>query len=206
VSVNGRIVRDPGHPVIPERVHLVADGQPRSRVDWRAIAFHKPRGFVTTRRDPEGRTTVFDLLGAAGRGLIAVGRLDLASTGLLLLTSDTRLASWITDPMNAVPRVYLVTVRGELTADGARDLPATVIVRKGSKRESHLTVELRRGRNREIRRMFDAIGCEVTRLRRVRFGGLELGSLAPGAWRELSREELAAAFPQYPHWTALTAG
>jgi 23S rRNA pseudouridine2605 synthase len=199
--VNGRIVRDPAHLVVAERIQVTLDAQRQTRAAWRAILFHKPRGVVTTRRDPQGRRTVFDVLGHAGRGLIAVGRLDAASTGLLLLASDTRLAAWITDPANAIPRVYLVTVRGEVTPDAARDLPAAAaIVRKASKRESHLIVELRRGRNREIRRMFDAIGREVTRLRRVRFGGLELGNIAPGGWRELTRDQLRAAFPHYPGW------
>jgi 23S rRNA pseudouridine2605 synthase len=139
------------------------------------------------------------VLGDAGRGLVAVGRLDLASTGLLLLTSDTRLANWITDPENAVPRTYVVTVRGEVTPDAARDLPAAqAVVRKASRRESHLIVELRQGRNREIRRLFAAIGHEVTRLHRVSVGGLELNDLQPGRWRELTRAELRAAFPRYP--------
>ncbi len=200
VSVNGRIVRDPGHPVVPERVQVSVDAVARRRARWRAIVFHKPRGVVTTRRDPQGRPTVFDVLGEAGRDLIAVGRLDLASTGLLLLTSDTQLANWVTDPVNAVPRVYLVTVRGEITPGAARELPAPSIVLKSSKRESHLTVELREGRNREIRRMFDAIGHEVTRLRRVKLGGLDLRDLPPGTWREATREELRAAFPHYPRW------
>jgi 23S rRNA pseudouridine2605 synthase len=207
ISVNGRIVRDPARLVVPERVQIMVDAQPRSREGWRAIAFHKPRGVVTTRRDPEGRRTVFDVLGEAGRGLVAVGRLDAASTGLLLLASDTQLAGWVTDPANAIARVYLVTVRGEVTPEAARDLPASAaIVRKASKRESHLIVEVRRGRNREIRRMFDAIGREVTRLRRVRFGGLELENIAPGEWRELTRDQLRAAFPQYPGWNRSGSG
>src|SRR4051794_14157907 len=171
----------------------------RSRAPWRTLLFHKPRGVVTTRRDPQGRTTVFDLLGEAGRGLVAVGRLDFASTGLLLLTSDTQLANWLTDPGNAVPRSYVVTVRGEVTPGEVRDVPAArVDVQKSSRRESHLIVELRQGRNREIRRMFAAIGHEVTRLHRVRFGVLELQDVQPGRWRELSRDEMRAAFPGYP--------
>jgi len=137
---------------------------------------------------------VFDLLGDAGRGLVAVGRLDLATTGLLLLTTDTRLANWITDPANAVARVYAVTVRGRVTDEDAARLPAAkALVRKASNRESHLVIELRRGQNREIRNMFLAIGHEVTRLKRVRMAGLELGDLQPGDWREVTREEIRAA-------------
>ena len=195
VRVDGRVVRDPLCGVVPEGARITVDGVRPRRALWRTILFHKPRGVVTTRRDPDGRRTVFDVLGPAGEGLVAAGRLDLASTGLLVLTTDTRLANWITDPVNGVPRVYLVTVRGEVTPPMARALPAeSAIVRKASARESHLTVELRRGRNREIRRMFEAIDREVTRLKRVRFGGLEIGDLEPGAWRELTRDEVRAAF------------
>jgi 23S rRNA pseudouridine2605 synthase len=196
VCVDGRIVRDPAQSVVPERISLALDDEPRARAAWRTILFHKPRGVVTTRHDPEGRKTIYDVLGGDADGLIAVGRLDLASTGLLLLTSDTQLAHWLTDPVNAVPRVYVVTVRGEVRPHEAAALSASrVDVRKVSARESHLIMELRQGRNREIRRMFDAIGHEVTRLKRVSFGGLELNGLEPGRWREVSREEIREAFP-----------
>jgi pseudouridine synthase len=159
--------------------------------------FHKPRGVVTTRRDPEGRRTVFDVLGAEGEGLVAVGRLDLATSGLLLLTSDTRLADWITDPVHQVSRVYAVTVRGRIAAAQLAALPG-VTLRKASARESHLTVELREGRNRQVRRMFDAIGHEVTRLKRVKLGSLELEDLAPGQFRDILRAEIPVAFPGAP--------
>jgi len=195
VRVGGRVVDDPAHLVIPERVRIAVDEAPRARAAWRTILLHKPRGVVTTRRDPDGRRTVFDAIGDEARGLNAVGRLDLATSGLLLLTTDTQLANWITDPANAVPRIYAVTVRGEVTSAEIATLPAQVTLRKASARETHLIVELSTGRNREVRRLFEAIAHEVTRLKRVRFGGLELGSLEPGEWRELSRAELRAAFP-----------
>jgi 23S rRNA pseudouridine2605 synthase len=198
VSVDGRIVRHEAVLVVPERVRLRVDGVERRRVPWRAIVFHKPRGVVTTRRDPEGRPTVYDVLGEAAAGLIAVGRLDLATSGLLLLTSDTRLGDWITDPAHEVPRVYAVTVRGRVAASRLAAFTAGIAIRKASARESHFTVELHEGRNRQVRRMFDALGHEVTRLKRVRFGGLELGDLAPGQFRELLRAEIAAAFPGAP--------
>ena len=114
VRVNGKTVTDPAALVIPERVRIEVDGEVRRRGAWRTILLHKPRGVVTTRRDPQGRPTVFDLLGDEAEGLVAVGRLDLATTGLLLLTTDTRLADWITAPQNQTPRVYVVTAREDL--------------------------------------------------------------------------------------------
>jgi 23S rRNA pseudouridine2605 synthase len=163
---------------------------------------HKPRGTVTTRRDPEGRRTVFDVLGAEAGALVAVGRLDLATSGLLILTTDTKLANRLTDPVSRLIRRYLVTVRGALSdestrrmTEGVEGLRATAVrIRKQSSRETHLIVELDEGRNREIRRLCDAVGHEVTALKRVGFGGLELGDLQPGQWRELSADEIEAAF------------
>jgi 23S rRNA pseudouridine2605 synthase len=195
VKVDGRVVTNPSASVVPERVRITLDGERRTRAAWRTILFYKPRGVVTTRHDPEGRKTIYDVIGPSATGLIAVGRLDLATSGLLLLTSDTRLADRITDPGLGVPRVYLVTVRGKVTDEEAGELEAALaVVRKASARETHLTVELRRGRNREVRQLFESIGHEVTALKRVRFGGLELGDLRPGEWRALMRTEVEAAF------------
>jgi 23S rRNA pseudouridine2605 synthase len=194
VRVDGRIVHEPAFLVVPERVRIAVDGQRRRRAPWRTILLHKPRGVVTTRRDPDGRRTVFDLVGEESAALNAVGRLDLATSGLLVLTTDTQLANWIIDPANAVPRVYVVTVRGEVSAATLAALGTAVGLRKKSRRESHLVVNLRTGRNREVRRLFEAVGHEVTRLKRVAFGGLELGALEPGEWRDLTRAEVRAAF------------
>ena len=105
-------MRDPLAPVVPERIRVKVDDEPAREPTGAPFLLHKPRGVVTSRRDPEGRPTVFDVIGEAGRGLVTVGRLDLATSGLLLLTSDTALAAWITDPVHAVPRIYVVTVRG----------------------------------------------------------------------------------------------
>ena len=202
VSVHGRIVRDPGQLVVPEHDPLQIDGERVERARWRMLLLNKTRGTVTTRRDPEGRATVFDLLGEHGRGLIAVGRLDRATSGLILLTTDTRIANWLTDPATAVVRRYLATVRGSLTDEeaeimlrGIGGLQAhRVHVRKRSGRESHLVIELVEGKNREIRRLCAAVGHEVTALKRVAFGGLELGDLPPGGWREVTRAEVRRQF------------
>ncbi len=207
VRVAGRVVTNPSLRVIPESARISVDGQSAGRTTWTLIAFHKPRGVVTTRRDPEGRPTAFDLLGEAGRGLIAVGRLDLATSGLLLFTNDTQLANRLTDPANGIVRRYVVTVRGTLSDDTARSLEAGVAVagssgrreqlkasrvaiRKASGRETHLIVELTEGKNREIRRLFAAVGHEVTRLHRVAFGPIDLRDLAPGTWRAIDRHAL----------------
>lgn len=206
VVVNGRPATDPLAPVVPERIRLEIDGRPAERPRPVTILLNKPRGVVTTRSDPEGRRTVYDCLEGLDVHVVPVGRLDAATTGLLLLTNDTRFADRVTDPRNEIPRVYLVTVRGELSDDTARSLEAgledegetlsarSVTVRKRSGRETHLVVELTEGRNREIRRLMAAVGHEVTRLKRVSFGGLELGDLQPGQWREVGEEELRAAF------------
>src|SRR4029079_8428600 len=118
---DGRIVRNPAVLVVPERIRIDIDDRPQARVGWRTILLHKPPGVVTTRSDPENRRTIYDVLGEDARGLIPVGRLDLATSGLLLLTTDTQLANRITDPDSAVARVYVVTVRGRVDdADAMR--------------------------------------------------------------------------------------
>jgi 23S rRNA pseudouridine2605 synthase len=198
VRVDGQVERNPSALVTPERARIVVDGEAVGQASWRTIIFHKPRGVVTTRSDPDGRRTVYDVLGEAGRGLIPVGRLDLATSGLLLLTTDTRLADWITDPAHAVPRLYAVTVRGRIVETDIAVLTGRASLRKASARESHLVVELTEGKNRQVRRMFEAVGHEVTALKRVKLGELDLGGLAPGEHRELSPREIVHAFPGAP--------
>jgi 23S rRNA pseudouridine2605 synthase len=193
VTVNGRVVEDAMAAVVPEHDDIRCDGRRAARAAWRTIAFHKPRGTITSRRDPEGRRTIFDVLGPTADGLVAVGRLDYASSGLLLLTNDTQLAEWLTNPVNEVPREYVVTARGAVAdEDAARMLAgldglraSALRIRKRSRRETHALVELTEGRNREVRRLFAATGHEVTRLLRIRFGPVTLGDLAPGEWREV---------------------
>jgi len=211
VRVNGRLVRDAGARVPPAVRILIDDAEVARPSDppRRVIAFNKPRGAVTTRRDPDGRPTVFDILGDAGRGLVSVGRLDRASTGLLLFTSDTALAAALTDPARAIVRRYVVTVRGRVTPDAAARLEAgltlagerghaehlrarRVVIRKASGRETHLLVDLDEGRNREIRRLFQAVGHEATRVHRIAFGAITLGSIPPGAWRPVDVAAITA--------------
>jgi len=210
VEVNGIIRKDPGFAVRPETAKIRVDGAQAGRAEWKAFLLHKPAGVVTTRQDERGRPTVFSLLKDPERALTlhSVGRLDLATTGLLILTNDSRLSSWLTDPANRVPRVYVVTVRGQVTEADCRRLEAGIVIdsethrveeahlRKSSQRESHLTLTLMEGKNREIRRLFEELGREVTRLKRISYGKLELGELPPGAYRELTRDEVEAAFPE----------
>jgi 23S rRNA pseudouridine2605 synthase len=213
VRVDGRVARNPGLWLNPERAKIEIAGREVGApavTSPRYFILHKPRGVVTTRSDERGRPTIYSLLEGLGLHVVAAGRLDMASTGLLILTNDTKFAAWITDPENRIPRVYLVTVTGEVTderaaelSEGVRDAgewlrPESLVVRKRSRRESHLVVELCEGKNREIRRLMASAGHEVTALKRVSFGGLKLDDLAAGKWREVSREEIAGAFRGAP--------
>lgn len=190
VRVNGTVRRSPAWPVVPESAQLEIDGKRLERAPFRAFLLHKPRGVITTRSDEKGRPTVFSLLrhgNQAAPHLIAVGRLDWATSGLLILTNDTRLADWLTDPAREIERTYLVSVRGGLEDSGLEPLrrgleegdellrAREVVLRKASGKESHLTVTLTEGKNREIRRMFLALGHEVIRLKRVAYGGAHPG-------------------------------
>jgi 23S rRNA pseudouridine2605 synthase len=210
VRVNGRAARDPAARVTPERIAIEIDGTPAARrAATLTIALHKPRGYVTTRSDPEGRKTVYDLLADVPGRVVPVGRLDLATSGLLLFTNDTQFANWLTDPANAIRRVYLVTVEGRiddttvaalergLIIDGERLAAHAVTIRKASGKESHLTITLIEGKNREVRRLLEAVGHPVRGLKRVQFGDVTLSDLPPGKWRPIPDAELRAAFPAY---------
>ena len=210
VRVGGQVIRDPLRAFDLERTDIQIEGTESVPAEASlTLALNKPRGTVVTRSDEKGRPTVFSLLPGQPR-LVAVGRLDLATTGLLLLTNDTEFSGWVTDPKNAVARVYVATVRGKFTEEAARRMERgieddgehlqarQVQVLKASQRETHLEVTLTEGKNREIRRMFKGLGHEVTRLKRISFGGIALGSLEPGKWRKLSHQELQTAFPGAP--------
>jgi 23S rRNA pseudouridine2605 synthase len=210
VRVDGRLVTDVTRRLDPRRARIQIDNVEPTRHQWTLVALNKPRGVLTTRHDPKRRPTVYDLIADLPTRVVPVGRLDFASTGLLLLTNDTRFANWLTDPATGVVRRYIVTVRGALSdetmvrlLDGIRDrdelLAASKIdMLKRSGRETHLSVELTEGRNREIRRMMASAGHEVTRLKRVAFGGLQLGDLDPGQWRVVPIAAARRAFPNAP--------
>jgi pseudouridine synthase len=210
ISVDGAVCRDPERPVDMESETVFRLDKKLTRASRCVIILYKPRGIITSRKDEQGRPTVYSLLPEMFRHLHCVGRLDWATSGLLLLTNDTTLSSWLTDPQSGIERVYTVTVRGEMTeidadkmrkgmAEGNETLRAcAVVLRKTSRRESHLVLTLTEGKNREIRRMCKSLGHEVTRLKRVSFGLLTLGNLQLGEYRQLSSEDLSAAFPGLP--------
>ncbi|MGQ0732888.1 MAG: pseudouridine synthase [Acidobacteriota bacterium] len=207
VSVNGEVVRTLGTQADPGKDRIGVDGcQLRFDRQRRYLVLNKPTGYVTTRRDPEGRRTVLDLLRGVREYVYPVGRLDFDTEGLLLLTSDGDLAARLTHPRHGVEKVYLATVLGvpdehalEALRTGIRlggKLTASAGVtrgavgRTGRHPTTELTITLREGRNRQVRRMCTAIGHPVRSLVRVGLGPIRLGDLPPGRWRDLTDAEV----------------
>lgn len=204
VTVNGTVVTRLGTQVDPERDAIKVDGTRVRGLDHapQYLMLHKPRGVVTTLSDPEGRPTVRDYLrGVRGR-VFPVGRLDYASEGLLLLTSDGALARDLMHPSRGVPKTYAAKVRGTPTSEalrrlatgfvleGRRTLPAKArLVEAG--RSAWVEVTVVEGRKHQVRDMLAAVGHPVQRLRRIRYGGVDLGDLPPGGLRPLTRPEVA---------------
>jgi pseudouridine synthase len=209
VSVNGQVVRELGSKADAGADDIRVDGR-RLRIvaAHRYLLLNKPRGVVTTRGDPEGRRTVLDLLSGVREYVYPVGRLDYDSEGLLILTNDGDLAARLSHPRHGVEKVYHASVRGVpgretldalargVVLDGRRTAPARVRLVKtfGSRGREGATIEivLREGRNRQVRRMCEAVGHPVERLRRVRYGPLSDDALPPGRWRDLTPREVEA--------------
>jgi 23S rRNA pseudouridine2605 synthase len=205
VAVGGRTVRWPQRRIDPFRDTVTVDGlRVGDDTERIVVALHKPAGYITSRVDPGGRATVYELLREVDRWVFPVGRLDRDSAGLLLLTNDHRLGQRLTDPAHRVPKTYHVRVEGvpeeaALRAlregvplpDGRPSLPAGVRV-LGTARDGQtwLEVVLVEGRNRQVRRMCAAVGHEVRELVRVAIGALALGELPAGRWRRLSAAEV----------------
>jgi 23S rRNA pseudouridine2605 synthase len=200
VTVDGQTVTDPARDVTDH--HTIAfDGEPVKGAEPRvAYALHKPAGVVSTAHDPQGRRTVVDLV-PKERRLYPVGRLDAESTGLILLTNDGELANRLTHPRYEVPKTYRATLAGPAIADRAiralregveleDGMTAPARVRRLTPHQIELTIH--EGRNRQVRRMCEAIGRPVRQLVRIRFGPLELGDLRPGKARRLTASELGA--------------
>lgn len=206
VRVNGRRVTDSSLRVVPESDAITIDGTDAAAPEKTYLMLNKPRGLLTTRRDPHGRATVYDRLADAPLPFLGpVGRLDQASEGLLLFTNDTQWANAITAPASHVGKTYHVQVdavpdaalldalrQGVSDGDGERLSATRVEILRAGTRHGWLLIELDEGRNRQIRRMLAACDVQVVRLVRVAVGPLPLGDLAKGAWRHLSPAEVAA--------------
>jgi 23S rRNA pseudouridine2605 synthase len=206
VTVNGTTIRELGTKADPRRDEIRVDGRRIAIVEHhRYLLLNKPRGYVTTRADPQRRPTVLDLLRGVREYVYPVGRLDFESEGLLILTNDGDLAARLTHPSHGVARVYQARVLGVpdahdldrlsrgLVVDGRRTEPADVTlmpVRRGAD-QATIVLTIREGRNRQVRKMCEAIGHPVDHLRRVAIGPIRDAKLKPGAWRDLRDDEIA---------------
>ena len=205
VTVNGAAIRELGTKADPSRDDIRVDGRRIKVVErHRYVLLNKPRGYVTTRSDPQRRPTVIDLLAGVTEYVYPVGRLDFDSEGLLLLTNDGDLAARLTHPSHGVARVYEARVLGVPDArdvvrlsrgiiiDGRRTSPADVNVRPHGRdaREATLSIAIREGRNRQVRKMCEGIGHPVTHLKRVAIGPIRDAHLKPGRWRDLTEDEV----------------
>lgn len=204
VSVDGRVVTELGTRVMPGEQSVSVDGVPVRPRALRWIILNKPVGHVTSRKDEQGRPTIYELLPEPYDDLFYVGRLDLLSEGLLILTNDGELAHRLLHPRFEIPRRYHIEVRGPLGRAEALRLESGVELEDGIARAEDIEIipglgsttsvrlTLREGRNREVRRMLAALNYEVDRLVRISYGPIELGALEPAKWRELSAAEVRA--------------
>ena len=204
VAVNGSVISSPALNVTPSD-QIVVDGAPlRARERTRLFVFHKPRGLVTTHSDPEGRDTIFRALPRNLPRLISVGRLDINTEGLLLLTNDGGLARVLELPATGWLRRYRIRalgrvrqetldgLRGGITIDGIRYGPIEATLDREQGANVWLTFGIREGKNREVRKVLESLGLKVNRLIRVSFGPFDLGDLDDGAVREIETSELRA--------------
>jgi pseudouridine synthase len=204
VAVNGVAVRDPDRWIDLERDRVSIDERPLEAAERVYLLLYTPAGYLTTYTDPQGRPTVYDLIADAGTFLSPVGRLDLDTSGLLLMTNDNQFAERVTNPSSHVPKTYLVKASMPLTdaqlqqlragitlADGPTR-PAVVTRVRDSATHTHFEITLTEGRNRQVRRMVEALDATVLKLVRVRIGTLAIGTLPIGRWRLLTRAEVAA--------------
>jgi 23S rRNA pseudouridine2605 synthase len=202
VKVNGEVVTQMGVQV-ELNDEVTVDGNPvRPEEEKHYLLYHKPMGEVATASDPEGRPTVLDKFRDYPVRLYPVGRLDYDSEGLLLLTNDGELTQRMLHPSREVEKVYLAQVSNRLAPEaaqalragvmvnGRRTAPAKVVVLKYDAFSTSVLVTIHEGRNRQVRRMFEAVGHQVVLLRRVQFGPLKLGDVPRGQWRHLTEEEV----------------
>ncbi len=208
VKVNGVVAEHPGHPVEPGTDVIVVDDAPivpRETGDNAYLLFHKPKGLVTTRSDEHGRRTIFNHLGPLPARVESVGRLDLDTEGALLLTNDGPLAHRLTHPSSAIEKQYLAKVyrtpspktlraiESGIELDDGITAPCIVrVLDKTDAGNAWVEVTVTEGRNRLVRRLFEAVGHPVSKLRRTAFAGLTVEDLEPGAWRALTPPEIRA--------------
>ena len=207
VTVNGQVVRDPDSWIDMGRDRVRLDGKPLQARERIYLLLYKPTGYLTTYRDPHGRPTVYDLIADLGTFVSPVGRLDLDTSGLLLMTNDNQLAERVTNPASHVPKTYLVKASMRLTDEQLQQLrdgveladgptrPARVRRVRDSEKYTHLEITLTEGRNRQVRRMIEALGATVLKLVRVKIGSISIGVLQIGKWRLLTEREVRTLRP-----------
>jgi len=203
VIVNGAVA-SLGDTADPETDEILVSGSPLpGQAEYVYILLNKPRGYVTTLSDEKGRKNAAQLVADCGTRVYPVGRLDMDSEGLLLFTNDGDFANSLMHPKHEVEKTYAVWVTGyapgaekkllrPITLDGYTIRPPKVTLKKAEGHKAYLLVTIHEGRNRQVRRMCDAAGMQVTRLRRIREGGLSLGDLPVGKWRYLTKEEVSS--------------
>ena len=200
--MNGKEVQSADAWIDLARDRVTFDGRPVTSRRKIYLLLYKPKGYLTTYKDPQGRPTVYDLLADLEDWVFPAGRLDLDTSGLLILTNDTEFGDRVTSPESKVPKTYLVKANALLSeeqldrlrhgielADGPTR-PAQVARIRESARYTFFEITITEGRNRQVRRMVEAVGAKVLKLVRTRIGPLEIGSLEIGKYRELTREEL----------------
>jgi len=205
LKVNGRIVRDPELWVRPDKDTIQLDGARLKRARRIYLVFYKPKGVVTSHGDPQGRKTVYDFLGENSSWVAPVGRLDKDTSGLLLFTNDTAFADFITSPNSRVPKTYLLKLNGLAGPEVIERLRAGVEMKRGDwarpetvrrvedrGKYTWLEVVLTEGKNREVRRMVEALGFKALKLVRTGIGPLALRGLEVGKWRPLREAEIRA--------------
>lgn len=203
LRVNGRVVRDPDLWVRPGIDAVQLDGNRLKAARRIYLLFYKPKGVITSHGDPAGRKTVYDCLDESVRWLAPVGRLDKDTSGLLLLTNDTQFADFVMNPQSQIPKTYLVKTSGLMSDEILAKLGAGVEMKRGDwarpvsvhrvedrGKYTWLEVVLTEGKNREVRRMIEAVGFKVLKLVRTRIGPLTLEGLEVGKWRPLTAAEL----------------
>jgi 23S rRNA pseudouridine2605 synthase len=202
VKVNGKLIQSPDHWVDFARDKVTLDDRLVQAGEQIYLLLYKPTGYLTTFKDPEGRPTVYDLIQDAGRWVVPVGRLDQDTSGLLLMTSDTQFAERVTNPAYKVPKTYLVKASTLLSDEQLQQLRDGVVLNDGptqpaqvkrvrdSAKYSFIEITIYEGRNRQVRRMIEAIGSKVLKLVRIAIGGLRIGDLPIGRYRELTSTEV----------------